>query len=299
MSIDTSAPDPLRPLVSPPRGRWLRIGLWVIGSTVLATAAAFGVSNMVPKQYVSSASVRVMPPMMPNDYVRSLATESFSERLQTIQLQVLSRTRLEEILDQLNINGHERSSEPLEIVLDRMRRDITIEAIAPGQGPWADARMFRVSYMAADPHVAWKVAERLTTAVIEQDTRDEVTAANATSQFLSAESATSRQRLVDEERQIEDFRSQHAGRAPSQAVLIEFQTLQDEYKTLLTDKEAADLAVDAMRRQIGSSFRLVDAPRLPDQPVSPNRVRVSAIGALVGCALGFVAAIPAGRRSRR
>jgi uncharacterized protein involved in exopolysaccharide biosynthesis len=301
MSTDTSAPDPLRPLASSPHGRWRRIGVWVIGSTVLATVAAFAVSTMLPKRYVSSASIKVFPPtlMLPNEYVRSPVTESFADRLLTIQQQVLSRTRLEEILNQLHIYVHERSTEPLEVVVERMRRDITIEAVAPGQGAAADAGMFRVSYMASDPQVAQKVAQRLTSAVIDQSTRDESDVSNDTSQFLSSASAETRQRLVDCEQQIEQFRAQHAGRAPSQAVLIEFQVLQDEYKALLADKAASDLALEVTRRQIGTTFKLIEVARVPDQPVSPNRVRVSAIGALVGCALGLVAAIPAGRRSRR
>jgi uncharacterized protein involved in exopolysaccharide biosynthesis len=299
MSTDTSAPDPLRPLASSPHGRWRRIGVWVIGSTVLATVAAFAVSTMLPKRYVSSASIKVFPPMLPNDYVRSPVTESFADRLLTIQQQVLSRTRLEEILNQLHIYVHERSTEPLEVVVERMRRDITIEAVAPGQGAAADAGMFRVSYMASDPQVAQKVAQRLTIEVIDESTRDEAEASDDTSQFLSSASAETRQRLVDSEQQIEQFRAQHAGRAPSQAVLIEFQVLQDEYKALLADKAASDLALEVTRRQIGTTFKLIEVARVPDQPVSPNRVRVSAIGALVGCALGLVAAIPAGRRSRR
>jgi len=299
MSNETPAPDPLRPLASPPRARWRRIGGWVIGSTVLAAVAAFAVSTMLPKRYVSYASIMVEPPMLPNDYVRSPVTESFADRLQRIQLQVLTRTRLEEILNQLNIYDHGRSTEPLETVVARMRRDITIEAVAPGQGAAADGRTFRVSYMASDPQVAKEVAERLTIAFIDESTRDEETVSNDTSQFLTVASAEARQRLVDREQQIEEFRARHPGRAPSQAVLIEYQVLQDEYKVLLAEKAASDLTLEATRRQIGTTFKLIDVARVPDRPVSPDRLRVSAMGALVGCALGLVAAIPAGRRSRR
>ena len=57
----------------------------------------------------------------------------------------------------------------------------------------------------------------------------------------------------------------------------------------------SQIAANVERRQIGEQFRILDVARLPEAPESPNLVRVTIIGALVGLLIGLVLA--ANRRS--
>jgi uncharacterized protein involved in exopolysaccharide biosynthesis len=50
----------------------------------------------------------------------------------------------------------------------------------------------------------------------------------------------------------------------------------------------AAIAASLERRVIGAQFRILDPARLPGRPVGPNRLRVAAMGALVGLAVGLV-----------
>jgi uncharacterized protein involved in exopolysaccharide biosynthesis len=71
------------------------------------------------------------------------------------------------------------------------------------------------------------------------------------------------------------------------AVSRDYETLQDAYKILLTKSEESKVAANLERQQISEQFRTLDAPRLPTQPVSPNRIQISAIAFALGLVLGL------------
>jgi polysaccharide chain length determinant protein (PEP-CTERM system associated) len=70
-------------------------------------------------------------------------------------------------------------------------------------------------------------------------------------------------------------------------LMRDYDTLQDSYKTLLTKSQDSKIAADLERRQIGEQFRIIDPARLPERPVSPDRPRLNAMGAMGGLALGL------------
>ena len=64
------------------------------------------------------------------------------------------------------------------------------------------------------------------------------------------------------------------------------------YDSLLKKKNDSELATNLERRQQGEQFRILDPPSLPVKPYSPNRLKLSGIGLVVGLVLG--ASITAG-----
>jgi succinoglycan biosynthesis transport protein ExoP len=58
------------------------------------------------------------------------------------------------------------------------------------------------------------------------------------------------------------------------------------YDTLLKKRNDSELATSLERRQQGEHFRILDPPSLPVKPHSPDRLKLSAIGLLVGLVLG-------------
>jgi polysaccharide chain length determinant protein (PEP-CTERM system associated) len=69
-------------------------------------------------------------------------------------------------------------------------------------------------------------------------------------------------------------------------LMRDYTTLQEGYTTLLKKAEESKIAVDLERRQIGEQFRMIDAARLPERPISPDRVRINMLGLLAGLGLG-------------
>ncbi len=63
-----------------------------------------------------------MPPRVPESFVRSAVTSRIEDRLPAIQQQIMSRTRLERIITDLNLYPDERRFGIMEDVVEQMRR---------------------------------------------------------------------------------------------------------------------------------------------------------------------------------
>jgi len=67
----------------------------------------------------------------------------------------------------------------------------------------------------------------------------------------------------------------------------DYTTLQQLYTGLLAKREDSKIAANLERRQAGEQFRILDPARVPEQPFSPNRMRMNLMGAIAGLALGL------------
>src|ERR1700722_16485104 len=78
------------------RRRWvLIVVLAAIGGPL-----GYGISLCIPSRFVSRTLVLVQQQTVPSDFVRPVDTTDISERLSSMQEQILSRTRLEPIIRQ-------------------------------------------------------------------------------------------------------------------------------------------------------------------------------------------------------
>jgi succinoglycan biosynthesis transport protein ExoP len=77
---------------------------------LLGWLVVWGASWFLPSRYRSSTLILVEQPTMPKDYVTPNVNDDLQDRLRSITQQILSRTRLLHIIDQLNLyadsNGH-------------------------------------------------------------------------------------------------------------------------------------------------------------------------------------------------
>src|ERR1700758_5193608 len=110
--------------------------------------AVWGASWVLPARYKSGTLILVEQPTMPKDYVVPNINDDLQERLQSITQQILSRPRLQHIVEGLDLYAKEgsrlSSGEPVE----RMRKDIGIELV---RDPQNRISAFNVSYSARDP----------------------------------------------------------------------------------------------------------------------------------------------------
>jgi polysaccharide chain length determinant protein (PEP-CTERM system associated) len=66
----------------------------------------------------------------------------------------------------------------------------------------------------------------------------------------------------------------------------DYETLQKVYSDLLAKNQESQVAANLERRQIGEQFKLIDPARLPEKPVSPNRILINLVGAASGLLFG-------------
>src|SRR6202030_3650337 len=95
----------------------------------LAWAMVWGASWILPPRYLSSTLILVEQPTMPKDYVTPNVNDDLQERMQSITQQILSRTRLLRIIDQLSLYPDAHSQPSPDQKVDRMRKDIGIDLV--------------------------------------------------------------------------------------------------------------------------------------------------------------------------
>ena len=164
---------------------------WLIVLPAIAIAGC-GVlwARQLPDTYRSDTLILVVPQRVPESYVKSTVTSRIEDRLQTISQQILSRTRLEQIVQDFNLYQEERKRQQLmEDIVSRMRtNDIAIDVVKGDS--------FRVSFSANDPRTAMRVTERLASLFIDESLRDREVLAEGTNQFLAAQLDEARRNLV-------------------------------------------------------------------------------------------------------
>jgi uncharacterized protein involved in exopolysaccharide biosynthesis len=265
------------------RRRW-----WVLVPAVLSAAATTVLSYyFLPTRYRSEASIIVVPQRVSPGYIRSSVTGQLGDRLQQINDQVMSRTRLERIIKDFNLYELERRSGPIDAVIAKMRGDIRV-IIRTSHNPQNDELgMFSVGFVSSTPRAALQVTERLANLFIEENLRDRAVRAEGTIQFIDAQIKDVRRQIIDYEATLDGLRAQSHGRRLSQADLLPYDVLQETYKALLTKSQESRMAANLERRQIGEQFKIIEPARLPERPVGPRRFSVNLMGGLAGLALAL------------
>jgi len=181
---------------------------WAVLPAIVIILGVFAWVRTLPNQYRSDSLILVVPQRVPESYVRSTVTTRIEDRLQSIQQQILSRTRLERIIQDFNLFQEERRTAIMEDVVERMRGNISVQVVK------GDA--FRVSFTSDDARTAMRVCERLSSLFIEENLRDREVLAEGTNQFLEAQLEDARRRLIETERKVEEYKQHYDGELPEQ-----------------------------------------------------------------------------------
>jgi succinoglycan biosynthesis transport protein ExoP len=104
------------------RRKWLAL---LVFSAVAGAAVTVAVS--LPNLYRAAATVLVERQQVSEAFVRPSVTAELETRLQTIREDVMSRSRLSELIGRLGLYPELRPKVPLEALVARMRRDIELE----------------------------------------------------------------------------------------------------------------------------------------------------------------------------
>jgi protein tyrosine kinase modulator len=184
-----------------------RFWLLIVPCAVVAAATAL-VARQLPDVYQSEALILVVPQQIPDRYVRSTVDQPMDDRLQAIAQQILSRTRLERIIEEFNLYSVERRTVMMEDIVARMRKEIKTQVVK------GDA--FRVAYQGGNPRTVQRVTASIASLFIEESLRDRSVLAEGTSQFLEVQLADARRRLIEQEKKLEAYRMKFSGQLPTQ-----------------------------------------------------------------------------------
>lgn len=199
----------------------------------------WGASWVLPPRYRSSTLILVEQPTMPKDYVTPNVNDDLQDRLHSITQQILSRTRLLRIIDDLNLYPDTHGRLTADDKVEKMRKDIgEIELVRDNEGRVSS---FNVSYTSHDPRQAQQVTSQLTNLFISENLEVRQEQSEGTTKFLEGQLETARKALSEQEEKIRQFKGQHVGELPTQ-VGSNLQILAGLQSQLRTEEDSLNAA---------------------------------------------------------
>jgi succinoglycan biosynthesis transport protein ExoP len=245
----------------------LRSRIWTIGLVTLAiTLIAILVITFLPNRYRATTTILVDPQKIPDRYVASTVTADPAERLNTLTQQVLSASRLGEIIDTLNLYP-EMKNRSRDEVIERMREHITLQV---KQGPSQGLSSFTIAYESSSANLAATVANQLAVSFIDWNLRNRAQLVEDTTNFIASQLEEAKRNLQAQEQKLSEFKMQHAGQMPDQ-VPANLQTLSRLQTVLQTNSDA----LNRLEQEKQLLMRLPDpVPTSPLQQTERQRTEV-------------------------
>jgi len=161
---------------------------WLIILPMITMTVAIGyVVYKLPSIYESTSLLTVKPPTISSNLVQALTNEDLSQRLQTINQEVLSRSSLEPMIQKYDLYKVERSSGvPTELIIEKMYKSIVVKLDETGNEKVA---AFRVSYRDRDPQAARNVTAELASKYVNAQVQTQTEIAESTKDLFDRQLA--------------------------------------------------------------------------------------------------------------
>jgi len=226
--------------------RILRKRAWLLVVPWAAVAAGTAVvARKLPDTYLSQATVQVVPPRVPDSIVRTQTGQNLQQRLQAIQQGILSRTKLERVIQDFNLYENERRSGAImQDVVEQMMSDIHVVQ--------AQGNAFYVQYEGRDRRKVQQVAEALAGFFIQESQRYGERSAENTSEFVESQVEQSLRKLKEVEDKVTKYKQEHAAELPEQLASNQnaVQSTLQQLGMIISSKEADTNTRLSLERQI-------------------------------------------------
>src|SRR5258707_342146 len=120
------------------RVAWRRKWAIVIPTLVIAAASAV-VAARLPDRYRAQIDILEIAQGVPESYVKSAVAGRPDDRLRAMSQQILSRTRLERIIQEFRLYAFGQPNAGMEALVEHLRRDLTV-TVSKGES-------LRISYV--------------------------------------------------------------------------------------------------------------------------------------------------------
>lgn len=188
---------------------------WIIAvPAVLLTLLGLGLSYVVQPKYVSQTLVLVEQQKVPEDYVKPIIEEDLTARLASMKEQILSRSRLQPIIERFNLYGTKNMT--MDDRIDQARKDINIKPIHSEMARTGGLPGFYISFTASDPRIAQQVCGEITSLFVSQNLNARAQSAEGTTDFIKGQLADAKRALDEQDAKLATFQQKYMGRLPGE-----------------------------------------------------------------------------------
>jgi polysaccharide chain length determinant protein (PEP-CTERM system associated) len=195
------------------RRHWWILPISILGCGGLGLLAAL----LLPKKYTSQTLVLVEQPTVPAEYVKPVVTDDLNHRLASMREQILSRTRLQPIIEKFGLYAQERERTHMEDLIERLRKAVTVDALPSMPGTQNQGLPgFYVHVTLDNAQLAQQVCSEITSMFMEQNSRAREKQATDTTSFLSQQLEEAKAKLDAQDTRLAQFKKQYLGSLPDE-----------------------------------------------------------------------------------
>lgn len=212
---------------------------WLIILPMITLTTAIGyVVYKLPSVYESTSLLTVKPPTISSNLVAPVSREDLSQRLSTINQEVLSRSSLEPLIQKYDLYKSERAAQtPMELIFEKMHKSITVEMAETGNEKVA---AFKISFRDRDPQSARNVTAELASKYVNAQVQNAVEVAESTNELFERQLTEKKLALDTLEKQRLDIMMQNVATLPEseQGLVAQLEGLRQRDDTITKDKQA-------------------------------------------------------------
>jgi polysaccharide chain length determinant protein (PEP-CTERM system associated) len=195
------------------RRRWILVTI----CAVIGAPLAYAVSLVIPNQYRSQTLVLVQQQTVPSEFVRPVDTTDISQRLSSMQQQILSRSRLEPIIRQFGLYPKDINRVSIDDLVGRLQKAIEVTPVKPMEETQASHLPgFFVNVTLDTPRNAQQVCTAITSMFIEQSLSVRQQHSEDTTSFLAQQLADAQNQLNEKDAALAAFKLKHSGSLPDE-----------------------------------------------------------------------------------
>ena len=188
---------------------------WIVAvPALILPLIAVGITFLIPAQYISQTLVLVEQQKVPDDYVKPVISADLDSRLASMKEQILSRSRLQPIIERYNLSGGSHVS--MDDRIDGVRKSILIKPIHSEIAHSGGLPGFFIAFTAGDPHTAQLVCGEITSLFVSENLRSREASAQGTTEFLKGQLADAKRNLDDQDAKLAEFQRKYIGKLPGE-----------------------------------------------------------------------------------
>ena len=247
----------------------LKRRFWLILiSAILFLGVGIGLTYVIQPQYVSKTLVLIERQKVPENYVQPVVTEDLGSRLASMREQILSRSRIQPIIEKFNLfAGHQNTMDDR---IEMTQKAIGIEPIPSSVTSSYGTPGFYITFKAQDARTAQQVCGEITTLFVGEDLSTRQNAAEGTTDFLKQQLADAKAKLDDQDAKLAAFEQKNFGALPDEEA-----GNMDTLQSLTTQLDATTQALGRIQQDVTFLEAMVAQQTQDSQSAEPGSSQAS------------------------
>jgi protein tyrosine kinase modulator len=192
---------------------------WFVGPLALCLLLGAIAVAVWPRTYLSRAAIGMQSPTLSSDLLRGVSSMDPVERQRAIQQLMLSPAVLNRVIREENISPKKPTEQVAASLRENLAQNIEVPLPIGLNGrpdPSRGIDLFYLGYTDSDPTRAQRIANRVASVFIEENSKAQTVRAQNTAEMLGQQVAESQAKLITLENQLRAKKQNYVGRLPDQ-----------------------------------------------------------------------------------